>query len=99
MKTTKIFLLSTMFVMFFSMAQAQDDAPSPKFGIKGGINLSNLYSGDVGDQNLKVGLNVGLMAKMPVSKGFAIQPEVLYSSQGSRINYNNSLLGKGEYRF
>jgi hypothetical protein len=98
MKTTKIFLLSSLLVMAFSLVQAQD-VPSPKFGIKGGINLSNLYSGDVGDENLKVGLNVGLMAKMPVTRGFAIQPEVLYSSQGSRINYNNFALGKGEYRF
>jgi len=99
MKTTKIFLLSAMFVMAFSLAQAQDDKPAPKFGIKGGINLSNLYAGDVGDENLKVGLNLGLMAKMPINNGFAIQPEVIYSSQGSRINYNNSILGKGEYRF
>ncbi len=99
MKTTKIFLLSAMFIMAFGFAQAQD-VPAPKFGIKGGINLSNFYSGDeVGDENLKVGLNLGLMAKMPVTKGFAIQPEVLYSSQGSRINYNNFAQGRGEYRF
>ncbi len=82
MKTTKIFLLSTLFVMAFGLAQAQDDKPAPKFGIKGGINLANLYAGDGVDENLKVGLNIGLMAKMPVSRGFAIQPEVLYSSQG-----------------
>lgn len=99
MKTTKIFLLSTVFAMTFSLANAQD-VPPPKFGIKGGINLSNFYSGDdVSDENLKVGLNVGLMAKMPVTKGFAIQPEVLYSSQGSKITYNNFAMGQGEYRF
>ncbi|HEY5826712.1 MAG TPA: porin family protein [Cyclobacteriaceae bacterium] len=99
MKTTKIFLLGAMFAMAIGLANAQD-VPPPKFGIKGGINLSNLYAGDeVGDQNLKVGLNLGLMAKMPINNGFAIQPEVIYSSQGSRINYNNSILGKGEYRF
>src|SRR6478609_10807829 len=99
MKTTKIFLLSAMFAMTICLVQAQDDRPAPKFGLKGGINLSNLYNGDVGDENLKVGLNLGLMAKMPINNGFAIQPEVIYSSQGSRINYNNSILGKGEYRF
>jgi len=98
MKTTKILLLSTAFAMAFTFAKAQD-VPPPKFGIKAGINMSNLYSGDVGDENLKVGLNLGLMAKMPVNNGFAIQPEVLYSSQGSRIQYNNFVLGKGEYRF
>ena len=99
MKTTKIFLLSAIIALMVNTTQAQD-VPAPKFGIKGGINLANLRSGDdVSDENLKVGLNLGLFAKMPITEGFAIQPEVLYSSQGSRINYNNFLMGKGEYRF
>ena len=100
MKTAKIFLVGAIVAMAVSFAQAQDDELTPKFGIKGGINLANLRSGDdVSDENLKVGLNLGLMAKMPITSGFAIQPEVLYSSQGSRINYNNFIAGKGEYRF
>jgi len=101
MKTTKIFLLTALVAMTVSFAKAQDQDPlTPKFGIKGGINLANLRSGDeASDENLKVGLNLGLMAKMPVTRGFAIQPEILYSSQGSKIDYNNFLAGKGEYRF
>lgn len=100
MKTTRIFLLGAIVAMTVSFAQAQDDDLAPKFGIKGGINLANLRSGDeANDENLKVGLNLGLMAKMPITKGFAIQPEVVYSSQGSKINYNNFIAGKGEYRF
>ena len=71
---------------------------SPKFGIKGGINLSNLYVDDVEDENLKVGLNIGLLAKIPVTRGLSIQPELLFSSKGSKIKYNN-LLSTGEYRF
>jgi Outer membrane protein beta-barrel domain len=98
MKTIQIFLLGIVFTLGYCVVKAQD-VPAPKFGIKGGLNLSNLYSGDVGDENLKVGINLGLMAKMPINNGFAIQPEVLYSSQGSRIQYNNFILGRGEYRF
>lgn len=70
----------------------------PKIGIKGGINLSNLYVDDVKDENMKVGLNLGMFAKFPITKGFSIQPEVLYSSKGAKLTYDN-LLGSGEYRF
>lgn len=85
-----------------AMAQEQqtttESSLQPKFGIKGGINLSNLYVDDVEDENMKVGVNVGVFAKLPVSKGFSIQPELLYSSKGAKISYNN-IFGDGEYRF
>jgi hypothetical protein len=75
------------------------DPLAPKIGVKGGINLANLYVDDVADENLKVGLNVGLFAKIPLTEFFAIQPEVLYSSKGSRLKYDNVFAGEGEYRF
>lgn len=71
---------------------------SPKFGIKGGLNLTNLYVDDVKDENMKVGFNAGLYAKLPITRGFSIQPELLYSNKGAKITYNN-LFGEGEYRF
>jgi hypothetical protein len=109
MKQVRV-ILSTLLLSIaaVSFVQAQDynnnnnyNNPQPKFGFKAGLNLSNFYSTkqDVGDENLKVGLNVGLFAKMPLNNAVAIQPEVLYSSQGSRVRYNNALLGQGEYRF
>lgn len=70
----------------------------PKIGIKGGINLSNLYVDDVKDENMKVGANFGVFAKFPITKGFSIQPEVLYSSKGAKLTYDN-IFGSGEYRF
>lgn len=71
---------------------------TPKIGIKGGVNLSNLYVDNVKDENVKVGANIGLYAKIPVSKGVSIQPEVLYSQKGAQVNYNN-LFGSGKYRY
>ncbi len=71
---------------------------TPKMGIKGGLNLSNLYVNDVKDENTKVGANAGVFVKLPVARGFSVQPEVLYSMKGSQLNYNNAL-GSGKYRF
>jgi hypothetical protein len=72
---------------------------SPKFGIKGGVNLTNMYVDDVSDENMKVGFNAGVFAKLPVARGFSIQPELLYTSKGAKETYDNFILGEGEYRF
>jgi hypothetical protein len=56
-----------------------------RFGIKLGGNLSNLYVDDVTDEKAKFGFHAGVFAKAPVSELFAIQPELLYTSVGSKI--------------
>lgn len=60
-------------------------AQSVDFGLKGGLNLatfSNNNSG-VGYQN-RTGFHAGLLAHVNVSPNFAVQPEVVYSSQGTK---------------
>jgi hypothetical protein len=97
-------LLSAAFLTGTSvLAQEQqttsENALSPKFGIKGGVNLTNMYVKDVSDENMKVGFNAGFFAKLPVTRGFSIQPELLYTSKGAKETYNNFIEGRGEYRF
>jgi hypothetical protein len=87
------FFLGTGIVVF-----AQDENPT-RIGVKGGLNLSNFRVDEVADNNMKVGLNLGLFAKLPVSESFSIQPEILYSSKGSKLKYDNFIQGEGEYRF
>ena len=72
---------------------------TPRVGVKGGLNLTNLYVDDVEDENMKVGFNLGLFAKLPVTQGLSIQPELLYSVKGSKITYDLGVLGSNEYRF
>lgn len=71
----------------------------PKFGIKGGVNLTNLYVNDVSDENMKVNFHAGFYGKMPLGRGVSIQPELLYTSKGAKETYNNFFSGHGEYRF
>jgi len=102
-------LKKVVFLCFFvgsiASAQAQEqktaseNSLTPKFGIKAGVNLANLYVKDVKDENMKVGFNGGFIAKIPLVKGLSIQPELLYSSKGAKVTYNNILFGSGEYRF
>lgn len=72
---------------------------SPKIGVKGGLNLSNFYVDEVESRGMKPGLNLGLFAKIPVARGFSIQPEILYSAKGSKITYDNVMFGQSEYNF
>jgi hypothetical protein len=103
MKKIKVILLSAFMLttaVGFVQAQMEERDPlAPKIGVKGGINLANLYVDDVSDEKLKVGLNAGLFFKIPFTSFFAIQPEVLYSSQGSKLTYDNRIQGSGEYRY
>ena len=70
-----------------------------KFGIKGSFSLTTLYSSDVSTNHMKPGFDAGIFVKMPVTRGFSIQPEFLYSLQGAKNTYSNFVEGNGEYRF
>jgi hypothetical protein len=90
-----------------SQVKAQSENPGPKFGVKGGLNFSQLYvdQPNAEDENMKLGYHFGLFGKIPLTNFLAIQPEVLYSNVGSKITYGGSdladLLGiePGEVRF
>ncbi len=56
------------------------------FGIKAGLNISNLRGDDVagGDVKSLIGANGGLYAHIPAGTNFAVQPELLYSMEGAK---------------
>lgn len=55
-----------------------------RFGLKAGINISNIYENSTGfENNSKLGFMIGGLVQIPVSKKLFIQPELLYSMQGS----------------
>lgn len=67
-------------------------------GIKGGLNLSSLSTDGNNDKNLKLGLNAGVFAKFPVAESFSVQPELLYSNKGIKLNYDQAGI-EGETKF
>ena len=67
-----------------------------RIGIKGGINLSNLYSGkNLNDQNGRWGLHAGVFFKLPVADLFAVQPEVLFTTAGNRFGGFSGITNPG----
>nr|WKN37943.1 porin family protein [Tunicatimonas sp. TK19036] len=87
-------LLSAMVIPISLVAQ------DTRTGIKGGLNVSNLYVDDVSDENLRPGFSLGVFTQLPVSEFFVIQPEVNYSTKGARLTYDaNFFDAEGEYKF
>lgn len=75
-------------------------AQDARTGIKGGLNVSNLYIDDVSDENLRPGFHLGVFTQLPISEFFAIQPEVMYSTKGASATYDPDVFDlEGEYDF
>jgi hypothetical protein len=58
-------------------------AQSSRLGIKGGLNVSTL-SDDNDELGSRLGFHAGLLAHLHLSPQLALQPEVVYSSQGAK---------------
>lgn len=83
MKKTIIFAAAV-----FLMASAK--AQTAHFGIKGGINVSSLNSGNSSDMQSKVGFNAGFLAHIHTGNpSWAIQPEIYYSTEGAKSKSNS----------
>ena len=60
-----------------------------KLGIKGGLNVTNLF-GDVEDTEIRTSVNIGLLSEIIISDKFSLQPELLYSGQGATYKGTDS---------
>lgn len=76
----KKIVLSALAIFAFGFANAQD-SEGMKFGIKAGLNMSNL-TGDA-DGDGKTGFFVGGLVDFSVAENFHVQPELQYSSEGA----------------
>ena len=94
----KVYFLMVIFAAFLTSNSVAQDL-GLNFGIKGGVQLTNLYVDDVDDENAKVGFQGGLYFKNQITEFFALQPEILYTLKGSQLEYDNILLGSGTYRY
>lgn len=82
----KKIILTVMSVFAFSFANAQ----GTKFGVKAALNIASL-TGDVNDASSLVCFQIGGFAEIKLSEKFAIQPELLFSTQGNKFDTGESL--------
>ena len=82
MKKINAFVVAIL-VSFTVMAQDE-----PKFGLKGGLNVSTLNYDNGTDADWKTGFNLGALSHIHLTPSFSLQPEIYYSSQGAKLPYN-----------
>ncbi|MEC5164712.1 hypothetical protein RCH18_000431 [Flavobacterium sp. PL11] len=79
--------------IFVFVGAASTQAQAVKFGLKGGINYANQSGSDITVNNLNykksaiTSYHAGLIAEIVLFKGFAVQPELLYSTKGASYKY------------
>lgn len=76
----KLVLLVALALFAFTTAQAQE----VRLGAKGGLNIASM-GGNYGFGSLssRTAFHIGGLAEIPVKGDFALQAEILYSSEGS----------------
>ncbi len=60
----------------------------PAFGVKGGLNYSNLAGMDSKDDNARIGFNGGVFARTMPDQPVGLQVELLYSTKGNHTTYS-----------
>lgn len=83
-------ILTVCMVVGFTSGISSDVFGQMRAGVKGGLNVSNLYVDEVDDENARFGFNVGFYGQILSSDVFAIQPELLFSTKGSKIEYGGN---------
>ena len=76
----KIILTISASIFFLLYANAQIN-----FGIKGGLNFSNVKFPGSPNNTTRLGFNAGLLLQVSIFKMFMLQPELLYSIKGHKF--------------
>jgi Outer membrane protein beta-barrel domain len=78
-------ILMLIFVASTTVSQAQI-----KFGVRAGLNASNVSFTNLPEKSERFGFHVGAFADVPVSPNFmSVQPELSYSVKGAAFKFLN----------
>lgn len=89
----KKIVLSAFAILTIGLVHAQD----LRFGVKAGLNLATLSGGATNeDATMKVGFHAGGLMEVKFTDKLALQPELLFSLQGTKIDGRVDY-GGGEY--
>ncbi|WP_100615889.1 porin family protein [Confluentibacter citreus] len=90
----KLLLSAVIAVLAMNNVNAQE----VKFGAKAGVNFASLSGDDVEDLDGRTSFHIGGVANIAISEKFAIQPELVYSSQGFTVSESGvDVTGKLDY--
>src|SRR3990170_5379360 len=90
---TKTLFIAVCATLFSTAIFAQSKTT---FGIRAGVNFQNLNGKNAADDNwdnkLKTGFNAGVNAEIPVGIDFYVQPGLLFSTKGAKLEDSDTKL-------
>ncbi|OEJ98448.1 hypothetical protein A8C32_04330 [Flavivirga aquatica] len=81
----KLLLSAAVAVLTLTSANAQE----VKFGVKAGVNFASIGGDQTSGLDGKTGLHVGGVAEIMFSDKLSLQPELLFSTQGSKFEFDD----------
>lgn len=66
------------------------------FGIKGGLTVSNIHNENEVAYDAAIGFHTGVLAHIHLTKQFALQPEIVFSTSGAK--YSNFIEGNSNLK-
>jgi len=96
MKSIKGLLVAVLLVVGFT-ASAQF-----KFGVGGGVNMSNLGGSDISNTDSRLGFNGGFMAEVKLPIKLGVEADILFSTKGAKNylfkNENGHSIGIADFK-
>ena len=88
-------ILCTLFLGATCIAQTQ----KVKLGVKAGLNIASLtFDESELDSSSKTGFTAGIMVEIPMAKNFSLQPEVLFSQQGTKSSFSDPDVANSNFK-
>lgn len=70
-----------------------------KLGVKAGLNIASLtFDESELNSSGKTGFTAGVMVEIPMAKNFSLQPELLYSQQGTKVSFSDPDVTNSNYK-
>ncbi len=76
-------------IILILLNTVNSEAQMLKFGVKAGANFNSLDGDDAKGFDTYTSFHFGALLEVIVFENFAIQPELLYSSQGAKVSEEN----------
>jgi hypothetical protein len=83
----KFYLIAAVTAMLITGTAS---AQNVNIGIKGGLNVYNIHNDNNSENDNKIGFHVGLLGHIHMADNFALQPELVFSTQGAKYTSGTS---------
>lgn len=80
----KMYKIYSVLAIGAIMISGNSIAQHVNFGVKGGLNLYKISNDDNSKYETKAGIHLGVLGHIHLDKSIAVQPELVYSSQGAK---------------